>query len=261
MLDRKGQKIMNKLLLIASLMLLAVPLTLAQSNEKPSDRTEAENLVRQVIALFRDRKFNEALPLAEKAVALSESSTGTTSDLTAAALFNLANIQLAKRKTKEAEVTYDRYLAVYEKVVGESARKFIDSLDGYVCTMIDFDRRSKALEIQKRIYRLDNKFDFAETSRALTKNMEKAGLSAGYGENLPPPTYSPAAKSLGISGSALFKVVVDETGRVTTIKPLCGHRLLLDGAEPAILKSKFKPTIVGGKPVKVTFIAIYNFVL
>ncbi len=252
---------MNKLLLVIALMLLAMSPMSAQKDEKLVERKEAEELVRQVISLYRSGKYNEALPLAEKAIILSESATGPISDLTAASLRNLAEIQFARRKNKDAEVSYDRYLTVYEKVVGENDPQFISSLDRYVCMLVTFEPRSKALEIQKRIYKLDNKFDFADTGRPMTKNMEKAGLSAGNGDKLPPPNYSSEAKLLGVSGSVVYKVETNETGAVTNVKTLCGHPLLVKGSEPAIRQSKFKPTIVAGNPVKATFIAIYNFVL
>lgn len=115
--------------------------------------------------------------------------------------------------------------------------------------------------MQKRIYKLDNKFDFTETGKQITKNMEMAGLSSGSGIDLPAPTYLQSAKAQGISGSVLYKVNTDEKGEVTNVKTLCGHPLLVQGSEGAIRRAKYKPTVVAGSAVKVTFIAIYNFVL
>lgn len=53
----------------------------AQQVEKTAERREAEELIKEVIKLYRSEKYNEALPLAEKAVVLSENASGKNSDL------------------------------------------------------------------------------------------------------------------------------------------------------------------------------------
>lgn len=77
---------------------------------------------------------------------------------------------------------------------------------------------------------------------------------------LPRPTYLAEAKQAGVSGSVVFKITVDETGKVVSVKALSGHPLLVKGAEQSIQQAQYKPTVVSGQPVKVMGIAIYNFV-
>ena len=232
----------------------------SQSGVQSPDVKEAEQLSAQVVKLYQTGKFDEALPLAERALTLREKVLGTENELVAAALRNLAEVQLAKKKNKEAETTYDRYLSVYGKVVGESNSKFINALDRYVCLLVGINRRDKALEIQKRLYKLDNKFDYDETSKTPAKNLEMAGLMIGKIINLPRPNYLAEAKQAGISGSVIYKITVDETGKVIAVKALCGHPLLIKGADAAIQQAQYKPTIVSGQPVKVIGIAIFNFI-
>lgn len=232
----------------------------AQSNVQSLEIKEAEQLSAQVVNLYQAGKFDEALPLAERALILREKVFGTENELVAAALRNLAEVQLAKKKNKEAEATYDRYLSLYGRVIGENNTNFISALDRYVCLLVGINRRDKALEIQKRLYKLDNKFDFDETAKTSTKQMEMAGLLVGKIANLPRPEYSAQARQAGISGSVLFKVALDETGKVIAVKPLCGHPLLVKGAETSVRQAQYKPTIVAGQKVKVTGIVIYNFV-
>ncbi len=232
----------------------------AQGDVQSPELKEAEQLSAQVVKLYQTGKFDEALPLAERALTIREKVLGTENELVTAALRNLAEVQLAKKKNKEAEATYDRYLSVYGKVTGESNSNFINALDRYVCLLVGINSRDKALEIQKRLYKLDNKFDYNETAKTPVKNLEMAGLMIGKIVNLPRPSYSAEAKQAGISGSVIFKVTVDETGKVIAVKVLCGHPLLVKGAETSIQQAQYKPTIVSGQPVKVTGVAIYNFV-
>ena len=232
----------------------------AQSNVQSPEIKEAEQLSAQVVKLYQSGKFDDALPLAERALALREKVLGSDNELVAAALRNLAEVQLAKKRNKEAEATYEKYLSVYGKVLGETNSNFINALDRYVCLLVGINRRDKALEIQNRLYKLDNKFDYDDTGKTPAKNLEMAGLMLGKIVNLPRPNYLAEAKQAGISGSVVFKITVDETGKVVAAKALCGHPLLVKGAETSIQQAQYKPTIISGQPVKVTGVAIYNFV-
>lgn len=229
-------------------------------NVQSTELKEAEQLSAQVVKLYQSGKFDEALALAERALALREKVLGTEHALIAAALRNLAEVQLAKKKNREAEATYDRYLSIYGKVLGENHSNFISALERYVCLLVGVNRRDKALEIQKRLYKIDNKFDYEESTKNSAKNLEMAGLISGKTLNLPRPSYPAEAKQGGISGSVIFKVTADEAGKVVAVKALCGHPLLVKGAEASIWQAEYRPTIVSGQAVKVTSIAIYNFV-
>lgn len=232
----------------------------AQTNAQSPEVKEAEQLSAQVVKLYQSGKFDEALSLAERALALRENALDSDNELVAAALRNLAEVQLAKKKNKEAETTYDRYLGLYGKALGENNFNYISAVDRYVCLLVGINRRDKALEIQKRLYRLDNKFDHDDAGKTPDKNLEMAGLMIGKIVKLPRPSYLTAAKQAGVSGSVVFKITVDETGKVVAVKALCGHPLLVEGAETSIQQAQYKPTIISGQPVKVIGIAIYNFV-
>jgi TonB family protein len=232
----------------------------AQSGVQSSEVKEAEQLSAQVVKLYQARKFDEALPLAERALALREKALGAENELVAHALRNLAEVLLAKKRNKEAEATYDRYLSVYGKVLGENNSNFISALDRYLCLLVDINRMDKAIEIQKQLYKLDNKFDYKDETLTPTKNPKLGSLLSGKFVNLPKPNYPAEAKQAGISGFVIFKITVDETGKVVDAKALCGHPLLVKGAETTIRQTQYKPTIVSGQPVKVVGIAILNFV-
>ncbi|MFL6255876.1 MAG: cytochrome c oxidase assembly factor Coa1 family protein [Pyrinomonadaceae bacterium] len=77
----------------------------------------------------------------------------------------------------------------------------------------------------------------------------------------PQPPYPPVAKAARASGTVTVQVLVDETGSVVTAKALSGHPLLQNAAVAAARQAKFSPTLLSGKPVKVSGVLTYNFVL
>lgn len=86
------------------------------------------------------------------------------------------------------------------------------------------------------------------------------GVLNGKATDLPKPTYPPAARAVRASGAVSVQVTVDESGNVVSANAVSGHPLLRASAVEAARSAKFSPTLLGGKPVKVTGIIVYNFV-
>jgi TonB family protein len=76
---------------------------------------------------------------------------------------------------------------------------------------------------------------------------------------LPKPVYPQAAIAIRAGGAVNVQVMLDESGKVVSAKAVSGHPLLRAAAENAARNAKFTPTILTGKPVKVTGVIIYNF--
>jgi TonB family protein len=85
------------------------------------------------------------------------------------------------------------------------------------------------------------------------------GVLNGKAIELPQPTYPPAAKAVRASGAVNVKVTVDETGNVVSAQAVSGHPLLRSSAVSAARQAKFSPTLLSGKPVKVSGFIVYNF--
>lgn len=81
----------------------------------------------------------------------------------------------------------------------------------------------------------------------------------GKATYLPKPVYSAAAIAVRASGTVEVQVTIDETGNVTSATAISGNPLLRANSVAAARISKFTPTLLGGRPVKVTGIIIYNF--
>ena len=73
------------------------------------------------------------------------------------------------------------------------------------------------------------------------------------------PSYSPVAVRAGIQGKVKVEVMIDAEGNVTSAKAVEGHQFLRLDAEEAAHRSKFKPAMFDGKPIKAKGYIIYNF--
>jgi TonB family protein len=75
----------------------------------------------------------------------------------------------------------------------------------------------------------------------------------------PDPTYPPVAKAVKASGAVVVQVIVDEQGKVISARAVSGHPLLRSAAEAAARQARFSPTMLAGRPVKVSGTLTYNF--
>jgi TonB family protein len=100
---------------------------------------------------------------------------------------------------------------------------------------------------------------FAQTENSQPKQIS-AGVLNGKSTSLPKPEYPAAAKAVRASGSVNVEVTIDENGEVISAKAVSGHPLLQQAAVAAARQAKFRPTLLGGQPVKVTGVIVYNFV-
>jgi|SRR5215468_7360034 len=87
-----------------------------------------------------------------------------------------------------------------------------------------------------------------------------AGIVNEKAIKLVQPPYPPIAKSAHVSGRVTVQVFIDENGDVFFAAALSGDPLLQAAAITAARQSKFTPTTLAGKPVKVTGVVVYNFV-
>ena len=99
-------------------------------------------------------------------------------------------------------------------------------------------------------------------ARGATGSSGKAvsgGVLNGKATSKPEPVYPPLARAARASGTVTVQVEVDEQGRVTSARAVSGHPLLRASAEAAARQARFTPTVLSGKPVKVTGVLTYNF--
>jgi TonB family protein len=114
---------------------------------------------------------------------------------------------------------------------------------------------------QTNVNRASNVAAAAGDSNAATKNATviSGGVLNGKATNLVEPAYPRAAKAVRASGVVNVEATIDEKGDVVSATAANGHPLLRAAAVQAARASKFSPTILDGKPVKVTGVIVYNF--
>jgi Flp pilus assembly protein TadD/regulator of replication initiation timing len=81
---------------------------------------EAERLNQQVEELYQQGKYNEAIPLAEKALAIFKKVLGDNHPDTATSLNNLAALYQSQGRYSEAEPLYQQALAIRKKQLGDN---------------------------------------------------------------------------------------------------------------------------------------------
>lgn len=86
------------------------------------------------------------------------------------------------------------------------------------------------------------------------------GVLNGKATALPQPKYPAAARSVRAGGAVQVKVLIDVDGTMLSAEAVSGHPLLQKAAIDAACSSQFLPTLLSGRPVKVSGIITYNFV-
>jgi len=87
------------------------------------------------------------------------------------------------------------------------------------------------------------------------------GVLNGRAVVLPAPQYPPSAKNQRASGTVTVEVLLDEEGKVVEARAVEGHPALRQSAVEAARRARFSPTILSGRPVKVTGVITYRFSL
>jgi Ca-activated chloride channel homolog len=87
------------------------------------------------------------------------------------------------------------------------------------------------------------------------------GVLNGKAVLLPAPAYPPSAKNQRASGTVTVEVLLDEEGKVVEARAVEGHPALRQSAVEAARRARFSPTILSGRPVKVTGVITYRFSL
>ena len=78
-----------------------------------------------------------------------------------------------------------------------------------------------------------------------------SGVMLGRVEHKTMPVYPDEAMSKGIQGDVIFKIEVDETGKITSSVLVEGDPLLIAASKDALRNFRFRPYILNGTPTKV----------
>ena len=77
------------------------------------------------------------------------------------------------------------------------------------------------------------------------------GVMLGLVEHKAMPEYPEEAMTKGIQGDVIFKIAVDETGKITASIPVEGDPLLVAASKDALRTFRFRPYLLNGTPTRV----------
>src|SRR4051812_30635453 len=95
-------------LLLTSLLISST--VVSQSSPEPPELNEATELIKSVAKLYKENKFDEALPLAKRALEIRERLLPPTDQRVSMSLGYLGDVYLAKRDFGSAKKRFERLL-------------------------------------------------------------------------------------------------------------------------------------------------------
>ena len=132
--------------------------------------------------------------------------------------------------------------------------------------------RTSTTEIQKPKNEVDRMLEDAEKrgesiiGTCITEDCAKDskitdGVQTGRILRMPKPTYPPIAYAARAQGEVEVRLIIDEFGKVIAAAAISGHPLLQSTCVSAARDAEFSPTLINGKPVKVTGVIKYTFAM
>lgn len=151
----------EKFLTIFSFIILVCANLYAQMPQKSAAAQEADKLSVEVVKLFKEKKFSEAVPVARRVISIRENEFGKYHISVAEAWRNMGYIQIQLKNNKEAENAFDKAFEIYEKnqpLTPANEQTFVETLEAsayYDATDRNFDKAEKkflrAVELREKI--------------------------------------------------------------------------------------------------------------
>jgi TonB family protein len=212
----------------------------------------------EVVATYQANEgdFDKAQGKIERALELSEKTNGKDSLETGRILLKLAQIYEFKLQYEKAAPLLLRSLAIKISKLGRENDETRFAYSNAFCALT----KTGKLEEAKN---LSADFDppLTEFGRKISKiETIKGGVVNGKALSLPKPPYPMEARAKRASGAVQVQVTIDQTGQVIFACAIKGAKELQRASEIAAYNSKFAPTQLGGKPVRVSGVIVYNFV-
>ena len=176
---------------------------------------------------------------------------------------------LQKKNDKRSlgrKVTINRKLAVSSKLAGkqDDAERFRDSAETILAKHDDLSAYiSGRTEYEICIYQnIAGSINKCDPDPPPKERIVSGGVLNGKAIKLPQVrNYPDEAKKAKAAGLVRIKVLIDFDGNVIEAEPVGGRPELFEVTLEAARLAKFSPTTLSGKPVKVSGVLVYNFVL
>jgi TonB family protein len=132
------------------LLLLSASLFVVFPYQESPELKEAAELHDSVVKLFQERKFEEAIPLAERIVEIRERLLPKADPLVVAALTNLGDLYMAKGNYNSAKQPFERLLAMLEEKYGPTDSNVAVALDRLAVIHYQLKNMGKSEQMYQR---------------------------------------------------------------------------------------------------------------
>lgn len=218
----------------------------------PDDVNLAFTLDRLAVLFYVARNSRETEAAYKRALALREKALGANDVQVAESWFKLGEFYRFERDLEPALDSYKRALNLYGKLTGTTTREFERASDGFACLGYDHHKP----ELFKELTMIRKQFSGSETP----DEAEALRVLNGQAISLPHLQYPIAAVRRRLSGIVIVKVQINESGNVVEATDMCkGPPFLSEAAVAAARKARFMPTLINGRPVKVSGVLRYTF--
>src|SRR5258708_22534489 len=224
---------------------------------------------------FSKRKYDRAIMLLERSLAIRERSFGAESSQVSETLQELATVYQVNHEYQRSELLYVRSITIKEKILGRTNPNTVNAMKDYACLRV----KSKPLPVEKENVRTEQTDAERERKSVIERascwlygfkqdcdkesyeRLDSSTVLNGKAIKLAQPPYPVAARSQHISGIVFVAVLIDEEGDVINAKPVCGGFSELNGAGVGAARaSKFTPTKLNDRAVQVTGVIVYRFI-
>lgn len=198
---------------------------------------------------FYDANVSEAEKYYLKSIEVLENLFGEENKETFLPTLSLAKIYASEKNYEKSDEYYLKSYSIGAKNFGKDSDQVDQISDTRTCAMIDRSFKDK----------IDNDKTFGERRREILGIEKKdSEIVNGKAKSLPKPEY-PGGSILRLRGSVAIKVIIDEEGKVSEARAICGNPILAAAALGSAKKAKFETTLRDGKPVEVEGVIIYKF--
>jgi TonB family protein len=225
------------------------------------------------LAITRFKKGDKAAAESylQRGLSLQEKIAGPGHTTLVPFLFNSFEFYMTRKEYERAAPFLERALDILSKQPPRSDPATAKRLRNYYCLLSALKYDELAAKIYGARVRVEDPERALEAERrwAAMNDRETAGATRpiegsvlnGKAVSKPAPEYPAAAKQQRLSGTVVVEIEVNEAGKVVKAQAICGHPVLMKASEEAARQARFTPTLLSGKPVKVSGVITYNFVL
>jgi len=141
---------MKTLLCLLLTGLLTSSITVSQSSQESPELAEATELTKSVVKLFKEGKFDEALPLAKRALEIRERLLPPNDQRVSLSLGYLGDVYMAKRDFNNARKAFERLLPLQEERLGPTDVNLAFTLDRLALISYRDGKSEKSEELYQR---------------------------------------------------------------------------------------------------------------